>query len=83
MTRQPVFVSYAHPDAEIASAIVASIEEQGMRCWVAPRDVTPDLRSYIAGKPATVAQDSISAPVATEAEKRTDGHDSGTARHDE
>jgi len=41
MTRPAVFLSYAHPDRETADAIVASVEEQGIRCWVAPRDVTP------------------------------------------
>jgi TolB-like protein/Flp pilus assembly protein TadD len=36
-----VFVSYASQDAAIAGAIVAILEKNGMRCWIAPRDVTP------------------------------------------
>ena len=34
-----VFVSYASQDAAVANAIVAALEQQGLRCWVAPRDV--------------------------------------------
>jgi nucleotide-binding universal stress UspA family protein len=36
-----VFVSYASPDAAMATAIVEHLEQHGMRCWVAPRDVKP------------------------------------------
>lgn len=35
-----VFISYASRDAAVAEAIVASLEHQGFRCWIAPRDVT-------------------------------------------
>src|SRR6202023_2822849 len=38
---QPVFVSYSQPDRETALALVAFVEAQGIRCWVAPRDVAP------------------------------------------
>ena len=36
-----VFVSYASQDAAVANAIVEALEKQGIRCWIAPRDVTP------------------------------------------
>ncbi|WP_146910032.1 toll/interleukin-1 receptor domain-containing protein [Arenimonas daejeonensis] len=36
-----VFVSYASADRDVAFRIVAYLEEQGIRCWVAPRDVGP------------------------------------------
>ena len=36
-----VFVSYASQDAAIADAVVENLERQGIKCWIAPRDVTP------------------------------------------
>jgi TolB-like protein/tetratricopeptide (TPR) repeat protein len=36
-----VFVSYASPDAAVANSVVEALEGQGIRCWIAPRDVTP------------------------------------------
>ena len=36
-----VFVSCASEDAAIANTIVAALEQQGLRCWIAPRDVIP------------------------------------------
>jgi TolB-like protein/tetratricopeptide (TPR) repeat protein len=36
-----VFISYASQDAAIANAVVAALEQQGLKCWIAPRDVTP------------------------------------------
>jgi TolB-like protein/Flp pilus assembly protein TadD len=36
-----VFVSYASQDASVANAIVAALERNGLRCWIAPRDVPP------------------------------------------
>lgn len=35
------FVSYSQPDRECAHAIVAHLEAQGVRCWIAPRDISP------------------------------------------
>ena len=35
------FVSYASHDAPVANAIVEALEKHGLRCWIAPRDVTP------------------------------------------
>ena len=36
-----VFVSHSVKDAEVAEAIVARLEAESIRCWVAPRDVVP------------------------------------------
>jgi adenylate cyclase len=36
-----VFVSYASQDAAVANSVVQALEGQGIRCWIAPRDVTP------------------------------------------
>jgi TolB-like protein len=36
-----VFVSYASQDAAIANAVVENLEQHGIECWIAPRDVTP------------------------------------------
>jgi hypothetical protein len=36
-----VFVSYSNKDKPVADAIVASLEGKEIRCWFAPRDVTP------------------------------------------
>jgi hypothetical protein len=36
-----LFVSYASKDKLIADAICAELEAQGVRCWIAPRDVKP------------------------------------------
>ncbi|MBM4024363.1 MAG: toll/interleukin-1 receptor domain-containing protein [Planctomycetes bacterium] len=36
-----VFISYASEDKNIADATCAKLEEHGIRCWIAPRDVEP------------------------------------------
>jgi acyl-CoA reductase-like NAD-dependent aldehyde dehydrogenase len=36
-----VFVSYASQDVAVADAIVGALEKNGIKCWIAPRDVTP------------------------------------------
>jgi hypothetical protein len=44
--RQPahdVFVSYSSNDKPVADAIVSRLEQAGIRCWVAPRDVLPGM----------------------------------------
>jgi len=35
------FVSYSSKDKTIADAAVATLEAKGVRCWIAPRDITP------------------------------------------
>jgi TIR domain len=34
-----VFISYATIDKPIADAVCAKLEERGIRCWIAPRDI--------------------------------------------
>lgn len=34
-----MYVSYASPDAAVAGAFVESLEQHGIACWIAPRDV--------------------------------------------
>jgi hypothetical protein len=36
-----VFISYSSKDKTIADAVCANLENQGIRCWIAPRDVPP------------------------------------------
>jgi outer membrane biosynthesis protein TonB len=36
-----IFVSHSHEDSAAADLIVKAIEERGVTCWVAPRDVPP------------------------------------------
>lgn len=36
-----VFVSYSSINKPVADAIVSRLEQEGVRCWVAPRDVIP------------------------------------------
>jgi TolB-like protein/Flp pilus assembly protein TadD len=35
-----VFISYASQDATVAQEVVEALERQGLKCWIAPRDVT-------------------------------------------
>jgi TolB-like protein len=35
------FISYASQDAALANSLVEALEQQGVRCWIAPRDVVP------------------------------------------
>ncbi|MEP7312932.1 MAG: TIR domain-containing protein [Pseudomonadota bacterium] len=36
-----VFISYASQDAALANAVVVAVEQSGIACWIAPRDVEP------------------------------------------
>lgn len=36
-----VFVSYSQEDKPVADAVVAHLEQEGIRSWIAPRDITP------------------------------------------
>src|SRR5215470_15875907 len=36
-----VFISYSQVDKTTADAACATLERAGIRCWVAPRDITP------------------------------------------
>ena len=35
------FISYASADRDTANAVCTALEREGVRCWIAPRDVTP------------------------------------------
>jgi hypothetical protein len=36
-----IFISYAHEDKQAADTVCAMLEQRGLRCWIAPRDVVP------------------------------------------
>jgi type II secretory pathway pseudopilin PulG len=36
-----VFISYSSADKAVANAVCAELENHGIRCWVAPRDIRP------------------------------------------
>ncbi len=36
-----VFISYASHDTAVANDVSAALEGHGLKCWIAPRDVTP------------------------------------------
>ena len=36
-----IFVSHSAKDSAFANATVAKLESQGLRCWIAPRDIIP------------------------------------------
>ena len=36
-----IFISYSSKDKVIADAVVSALENQNVRCWVAPRDIKP------------------------------------------
>ena len=40
-TSADVFVSYSSKNKNVADAIVAEFEKNGIRCWYAPRDIVP------------------------------------------
>jgi hypothetical protein len=36
-----VFVSYSQPDYDCAMQLVTRVEQEGINCWIAPRDIAP------------------------------------------
>jgi hypothetical protein len=36
-----IFISYSQADRECAYEMLARLEAQGLKCWIAPRDITP------------------------------------------
>lgn len=38
-----VFISYSNKDKNTAEAVCSIMEQNGIRCWIAPRDITPGL----------------------------------------
>jgi hypothetical protein len=41
MIKFDVFISYSSNDKAVADAACAAMEQAGVRCWIAPRDITP------------------------------------------
>lgn len=41
MATHDVFLSHSAKDRDVADAACAALEARGVRCWVAPRDITP------------------------------------------
>lgn len=39
-----VFISYSSKDKAVADAVCHVLEQHGMQCWIAPRDVQPGAR---------------------------------------
>lgn len=39
-----VFISYSSKDKEAAEAVCAKLESEGIKCWIAPRDIPPSAR---------------------------------------
>jgi hypothetical protein len=40
-TRHQVFICYSHPDVGYADSVCVALEVSGIRCWMAPRDISP------------------------------------------
>ena len=36
-----IFISYSQADRECAHAVAALLEAHGLKCWIAPRDISP------------------------------------------
>ncbi len=36
-----IFISYSSMDKSVADSVCAALEQKGIRCWIAPRDVMP------------------------------------------
>src|ERR1700743_1981121 len=36
-----VFICYSYRDKPVADAVCAVLESEGVRCWIAPRDILP------------------------------------------
>ena len=41
--KSDVFISYSNMDKKVADAVCSLMEQNGIRCWMAPRDITPGL----------------------------------------
>src|SRR5271170_7846660 len=38
-----IFISYSTKDKPVADAVCAKLEAEGLRCWIAPRDIIPGM----------------------------------------
>ena len=53
-----IFICHAVEDRELANALVAGLEAEGLACWVAPRDVMVGAdyaQGFAVGKPFVLA----------------------------
>lgn len=50
-----VFISHSSEDRPLAHAVCAALEASGVRCWIAPRDITPS-QSWAAAITNAIAQ---------------------------
>jgi hypothetical protein len=41
VSAREVFVSYSQSDRDSAYELVSRVESEGIKCWIAPRDITP------------------------------------------
>src|SRR5690349_2442807 len=41
MSEKRVFISHSHKDSAAASTVVTALEQRGINCWIAPRNVPP------------------------------------------
>jgi AAA+ ATPase superfamily predicted ATPase len=39
-----IFISYSSKDKETADAVCDALEQQGIRCWITPRDILPGVK---------------------------------------
>jgi hypothetical protein len=67
-----VFISYSSKDKAVADAVCARLEGQGIRCWIAPRDVMPGI-NYQAGIVAAIRTSRIMVLVFSSSSNRS-GH---------
>ena len=44
MNKHDVFISYSSKDKTVADAVCHALEQNGLTCWIAPRDVQPGAR---------------------------------------
>jgi len=54
-----VFISYATADQTVAQMVCATLEKQGIRCWMAPRDLLPG-RTWAAAIIDAIESDPVS-----------------------
>ena len=78
MSRPKVVISYAQPDGDLASELVAHVEAHGIACWIAGRDVplgadrATEIVNAIAAAPAMVLVFSANADSSTDVHREVE-----------